>query len=382
MKMLNGLIASVFALATGVAQAEYSVNFLNPIDGGFQSGVVAINNLNQAVGYSYVGDPYSYSQASSRATLWNPQPTYLSSQDIGGSGAGAINDLGQVVGFSKPTSGIRGITATVWENGQASTLTGLGGMESGANGMNNSGLIVGWAMMPNYPTPGAASHHAVSWYNGTVTDLGTLTGGTAAFATSVNNNGLIVGFSDSSTTGYRAVLWTGYTATMLGNLGGNGSYAYSINDSGQIVGISANANQDNRPVMWTDSGIQDLGTLGGSTGYALDINSSGQIVGNSTTSGSFSPRAALWANGSIYDLNNLVDQKLIREGWNFYSASSINDNGVIVGDALNSVTGIASSFMLTVTTPVPEPETYALMLAGLAVVGAAARRRKTPAVQA
>lgn len=379
--MKKYLLVALAMFAVASVQAEYSVNFLNPIDGGFQSGVGAINNLNQVVGHSYVGDPYFISQASSRATLWNSQSTYLPSQDIGGSGAGAINDLGQVAGFSKPKFGIWGNTATVWANGQASTLPGLGGMESGANGINNSGLIVGWAMMPNYPTPGAASHHAVSWYNGTVTDLGTLTGGTAAFATSVNNNGLIVGFSDSSKTGYRAVLWTGNTATMLGNLGGNGSYAYSINDSGKIVGISANANQDNRPVIWTDSGTQDLGTLGGSTGYAYDINSSGQIVGNSTASGSFSSRATLWANGSIYDLNNLVDQKLISEGWNFYSASSINDNGVIVGDALNSVTGIASSFMLTVTTPVPEPETYALMLAGLAVVGVGARRRKSAAMR-
>jgi hypothetical protein len=30
-----------------------------------------------------------------------------------------------------------------------------------------------------------------------------------------------------------------------------------------------------------------------------------------------------------------------------------------------------------VTSPVPEPETYALMLAGLAVVGAAVKRRKS-----
>ena len=48
-------------------------------------------------------------------------------------------------------------------------------------------------------------------------------------------------------------------------------------------------------------------------------------------------------------------------GWYVYSVGQIDGPGV---------------FSISPTAPIPEPETYALMLAGLAVVGAAARRRK------
>jgi hypothetical protein len=42
----------------------------------------------------------------------------------------------------------------------------------------------------------------------------------------------------------------------------------------------------------------------------------------------------------------------------------------IVSDAL------ARSRLIVLTAPVPEPETYAMLLAGLGVLGAVARRRK------
>jgi hypothetical protein len=50
----------------------------------------------------------------------------------------------------------------------------------------------------------------------------------------------------------------------------------------------------------------------------------------------------------------------------------VNDVSVVQGGRV-AVTGVINA---TVTTPIPEPETYALMLAGLAAVGFMSRRRK------
>ncbi|WP_256209002.1 FxDxF family PEP-CTERM protein [Nitrosospira sp. Nsp14] len=55
-------------------------------------------------------------------------------------------------------------------------------------------------------------------------------------------------------------------------------------------------------------------------------------------------------------------------------ASDINDNGWIVGNAHNSKTGVDHAFLLA---PIPEPETYAMLLAGLGLLGFIARRRRT-----
>ena len=61
------------------------------------------------------------------------------------------------------------------------------------------------------------------------------------------------------------------------------------------------------------------------------------------------------------------------------------DNGVSAGDTLSigmrktsaiNVTGLSYAAVVGVATPVPEPQTYALALAGLGVAGWAARRRR------
>jgi len=54
--------------------------------------------------------------------------------------------------------------------------------------------------------------------------------------------------------------------------------------------------------------------------------------------------------------------------WNFFYRGQ--------GDMEESTSGSVGTFTATQVSPIPEPETYALMLAGLAVVGAAAMRRK------
>lgn len=56
-------------------------------------------------------------------------------------------------------------------------------------------------------------------------------------------------------------------------------------------------------------------------------------------------------------------------------ASGSNDQGWIAGDAYNSSIQQTHAFLLT---PVPEPETYAMLLFGLGLMGMVVRRKKQP----
>jgi probable HAF family extracellular repeat protein len=102
----------------------------------------------------------------------------------------------------------------------------------------------------------------------------------------------------------------------------------------------------------------DLGTLSGGFSAALDINNRGQIVGDSNN------RAFLYQDGSMYDLNSLIDPS---SGWVLESASAINDSGQIVGYGINSL-GQEHAFLLS---QIPEPT----MLLPLGLVALALKRK-------
>lgn len=71
-------------------------------------------------------------------------------------------------------------------------------------------------------------------------------------------------------------------------------------------------------------------------------------------------------NGTQLNLNSLAGGVVIYEGINSLTFTNTNNNGVLDGYNL-AFHAVAA---------VPEPETYALMLAGIAAVGFVARRRK------
>jgi probable HAF family extracellular repeat protein len=114
--------------------------------------------------------------------------------------------------------------------------------------------------------------------------------------------------------------------------------------------------------------MTDLGTLGGASSQAFGINASGQVVGSSDVAGFEQHAFVTGANGiGMTDLNSLVT---LGEGDYFTNATGVNDFGQIVA---NSYMGHA--YLLSVAA-VPEAKTYALMLAGLGLMGAFARRRQ------
>ena len=162
-------------------------------------------------------------------------------------------------------------------------------------------------------------------------------------------------------------------------MGGTYSVALAINNAGQVVGASTTTSDiDVHATLWNGSTAIDLGTLGGSFSYAYAINNSGQIVGVSTTIGNTFFHATLWTGDTLIDLNSLLDVGTINAGWQLADAHGINDNGWIVGNAYNNLTGQAHAFLLSpgVAAPVPEPATYTMMLAGLCLLSFSARRRK------
>jgi probable HAF family extracellular repeat protein len=99
----------------------------------------------------------------------------------------------------------------------------------------------------------------------------------------------------------------------------------------------------------------DLGELPGGPefGIAQATNDRGQVVGYSAVAelvGGDYMRAVLWENGSIYDLNTLVDPSDPLNGVHLLTqAHGINEHGQIVGCATNLVEGRAVGFLLTPT---------------------------------
>ena len=88
----------------------------------------------------------------------------------------------------------------------------------------------------------------------------------------------------------------------------------------------------------------DLDTLGGAESWAAGINDSGQVVGSSETAGGKQHAFIAGPNGEgMVDLNSLVE---------------LPDGLVLVG-------ATAHAGQVTAVAIIREPETYALMLAGL-----------------
>jgi probable HAF family extracellular repeat protein len=182
------------------------------------------------------------SEGNDHAVLWQNGQI----KDLGvlpgdyGSYAQDVNNIGQVVGDSFGYSNERGYFTRgfIWKNGVMTELPTLGG-NSAAIAINDVGQIIGFSdtvpLISVNPFPAGWERHAVLWENGNIIDLGL---GGNSYVYDINNLGWVVGYNDTEGFPRRGFLWRDGVTTYLEDLFPEWKImaAYAINDSGLIVG--------------------------------------------------------------------------------------------------------------------------------------------------
>lgn len=347
------------------------------------------------------------------------QASAYSIQDLGTLGgktsiAYAINNNSDVVGQAENDLGAN--HAFLWSQGKMRDLGGFpdpftkesnSNMESTADSINDQDEIVGDADMGYGSVNGdpRGVYHAAIWHNGTLNDLGTLSGYGDSTATKIGGSGLVLGRAIQQEDGPRThsykdrtffckngKMWlfsdsfNGLDVNAQGQIAGwqrRGGRTYVvildhqrvrnlgaiapgyivedlvINNSGQVAMTLSGCNNENdslnyrllpaQAVIWKGNRWQKLAGLPSQPETTISgLSSSGQAVGqartllNDATASHQDATAVLWQTGKIKDLNQAIPQSL---GWKLKSATGINDRGQIVG--FGTVSGQDHAFLLT-----------------------------------
>ena len=358
----SGDLAGRYTLNGTTHGYVYSGGKFTTIDfpGATSTGVDAINSVGDVVGrYTLNGTVHAF-------VINSYAPGYTVT-DLGVLPGGSFSQASQgntnnglIAGVSDTEGGVQ--HAVLWQYGQATDLAavGLGGPNSIAVGLNDSGVVAGGAETSDADKEDFCAFGSgfrcvpFVWQNGVMSQLGTL-GGPNGVVSTVNNSGWIAGAAQTALSDpscvepvahqYQGVIWgpaPGQLRVLRPLPGDTVSVPFWINDLGQAVGTSGLCSNTlavppivgPHAVLWDSDGTPfDLGNLGGSVDVSLPavgnraiyINHRGTVVGGSTLAGNKTAHAFLWSRDS-----GMKDLGVLNGDFNS-GALAINDRGEVVG---------------------------------------------------
>lgn len=331
-------------ISAGSLPAPYRVVDLGVLPGTTTSVASAINNQGEIVGWSN-------SKSGTRAFLFTPTEgmVELPALTLGGvTLARDINDAHQIVGSADSVKYGTG-RAVIWSDGRISPLGDLGsGNWSEAWAINEAGQVVGTAEVGDF----VASAHAFLYEPSTgMIDLTPQV--QFAAARGINEVGQVTGWADAPDGSQHAFLYEDKSFTDMGELPGfHTSFGTALDDHGIVVGTAVNASGKGAR-LFRAAAPEKFEDLSGKNlfAYALATNNLGVVVGYGY--GALSTRALVYSDAlGMQDLNALISPL---EGWVIEAATDVNDFGVIVGYGFNARTRRTHAVRLDpMVVPLPE----------------------------
>jgi probable HAF family extracellular repeat protein len=368
-RMIVMTLFPALMVPTQLIAQHYTVIILNGTSGAGNG----INNRSWVTGTANLNGGQTL-----QAALWIKGSNPINLGTLGGDNSGVLfpvkSDMGKIAGVAEtadtdplgeywscsfffPTVTGHTCLGFVWRKGVKTPLPTLGRDNGFAAGINNRGQVVGWAENtfrdPTCAGPNGRNQvlqfEAVIWGSeeGQIQQLPPFPGDPDSAAVAINDEGQVVGISglcDQAVGRFsarHAVLWDNATVTNLGDFGGIAwNTPVAINNRGQVAGFSDFPGDDDgapnfHAFFWTkETGVpQDLGTLSGDfVSLGLGMNNRGQVVGESI--GAKGPRAFLWKNDKMMDLNQLAVPP--GSSLTLQFAGDINDRGEITGGAVDA----------------------------------------------
>ncbi len=362
--------------------SNYQVFTLPNTLGGTTSGANAINDLGWAMGFA--ASPANTTEAA----VWIegrmiklgilpggtnssvPWESVTNNQGliVGISDTSVVQPRGEVFSCAQagfiPNNGNTCLGFLWHPPGFMSALPTLGGDNGFATGINNKGQVIGWAET-SYEDPTCVSPQVLQFLpfvydvkTEKITALQVFPGDSDGTANALNDQGQMAGISgicenaEGAASARHAVFWENQDSTPInmGNLGGKAwNTPSSMNSKGEVVGFGNPSGGQDAPFnaiafYWSKStGMLNLGTLDpfpNSIAYA--INNQGLIVGQALNLSTGASHAFIYQDGIMTDLNSLM---IGHNSLTLLYANDVDDSGVIVGGASNATTGVTSAFV-------------------------------------